>query len=451
MGPRYRYFSKPPTTVTVKLGDLIAQIPPEARTSLFDASRSLELPAENILQGPVPKIRLSQLALAAPEAFAKTDDVLLRLPIARLAVSYKFVNSQELIEDKPLPPLEPLISSEGSFIPEDFTPPIEDTPPDDFAPPIPEIVTPVPVAETLPPPTPFPPSFTPPAPASDPAKPQGKKVFSILPMFRRKEQPTAPGATVPTPPPAPAPVEARPRVEIPKPRTILPPITARVAEAAINPPPAPVFTPEPLVETPQPEAEIPPFAPIEEAPLPPAAEIETPAAEPEAPAPSEAVWVETEHLHKSEPNPSAEIPDQDGLQSVFMTEEYLSLERVIELSGGLPGIKSCVLSQGRAILGTHNAPDNIDLVSLSANAVEMLQAMRQSAARMGVGAVPAVTIHSDKGPITFFHQEDLCLLVMHKDRGFVPGVREKLQQVVRELSRANLTLPVAPAKPSLGE
>jgi predicted regulator of Ras-like GTPase activity (Roadblock/LC7/MglB family) len=165
----------------------------------------------------------------------------------------------------------------------------------------------------------------------------------------------------------------------------------------------------------------------------------------------EAILVETEHLPKSESKRSAEIPDQDALQALFMTEEFLSVDRVVELCGSLPGIKSCVLAHGSAVLGSDNVPESIDLVSLSAHALEMLAAMRQSAARMGIGAVPAVTIHSEKGPITFFHQDDLCLLVMHKDRGFVPGVREKLQQVVEHLSEANLALPVGASRPALAQ
>ena len=155
-----------------------------------------------------------------------------------------------------------------------------------------------------------------------------------------------------------------------------------------------------------------------------------------------------EHLPKAEPRHAAEIPDQDGLQAIFMTEEFLSVNRVVELCGGLPGIRSCVLAHGAAVVASCNVPESIDLVSLSAHALEMLTAMRQSAAQMGIGAVPAVTIHSEKGPITFFHQNDLCLLVLHKDRGFVPGVREKLQQVVVQLSRANIALPVT-ARPAL--
>jgi predicted regulator of Ras-like GTPase activity (Roadblock/LC7/MglB family) len=156
-----------------------------------------------------------------------------------------------------------------------------------------------------------------------------------------------------------------------------------------------------------------------------------------------------EPLPKVGLKPAVEIPDQDSLQSIFMTEEFLSVDRVVELCGGLPGIKSCVLAHEAAVVASHKVPESIDLVSLSAHALEMLAAMRQSAAQMGIGAVPAVTIHSEKGPITFFQQSDLCLLVLHKDRGFVPGVREKLQQVVERLSHANFTLPMNASRPAL--
>jgi predicted regulator of Ras-like GTPase activity (Roadblock/LC7/MglB family) len=112
-----------------------------------------------------------------------------------------------------------------------------------------------------------------------------------------------------------------------------------------------------------------------------------------------------------------------------------------------------MLSHGSTVIAAHNTPDSVDIVSLSAHALEMLKAMRASSAKMGIGAVPAVTVHSEKGPITFFHQDDLCLLVLHKDRGFVPGVREKLQFVMDELSKAKLPLRLGdgPGKKLLGK
>lgn len=314
------------------------------------------------------------------------------------------------------------------------------------------------------PPAPTAPLVPPPAPRVSPL-PQERKSRPFFPMFRRKEQPESP-ATPPPPPAGAAPVPEAPkntgRIEIPRPKsTFLPrPKPAGLTPIATPAPeaPAPVAVPRHVAvapPAPPPEPIMPP-PPVE----PPAAVVEpeliaepAPAADflPEPPAPpeTEAVYVETEHLPRESDTPPPEIPEQDSLQAVFMTEEFLTVERVVELCGGLPGVTSCVLSRGAGVVASHHVPENFDLVSLSAHALEMLSAMRASAAKMGVGAVPAVTIHSAKGPITFFQQEDLCLLVLHKDRGFIPGVREKLQRVIEELSRANLPLPVGQPRPAI--
>jgi predicted regulator of Ras-like GTPase activity (Roadblock/LC7/MglB family) len=338
-----------------------------------------------------------------------------------------------------------------------------------------------------------------------------RKPFSLFPLFRRKEPvDTKPPVALP-PPPTPPATRGRIEIPKPKRRTMaitLPPRDPEAAEAAkaagpspeVQPPapPPPVIPPPPVAEKPPaaPEAPRIPLPPVlktepVEAPGPrpeppkpaPVADAAPPVAKPSEPAPvapvaaiqpelpqspaapkppepqppvkesgkaveavlePAAVLVETEHW----PKPKTDLPEQDALQAIFLTEEFLSVDRVVELCGGLPGITSCVLSHGATVIASHNTPDSVDIVSLSAHALEMLKAMRGSAAKMGIGAVPAVTVHSEKGPITFFHQDDLCLLVLHKDRGFVPGVREKLQQVVNELGRAQLPVPVG--KKALG-
>ena len=38
-------------------------------------------------------------------------------------------------------------------------------------------------------------------------------------------------------------------------------------------------------------------------------------------------------------------------------------------------------------------------------------------------------------PCSFLMHDDICLAVRHANRGFMPGVREKLEIVVRELAR----------------
>jgi hypothetical protein len=140
----------------------------------------------------------------------------------------------------------------------------------------------------------------------------------------------------------------------------------------------------------------------------------------------------------------SEIPDQHALQALFMTDENLSTGRVVELCGGLPGIQSCVLTSENQVVASHNIPDGLDIVSLSSNAAAMLRAMHDASAGMGIGEIPAVTLHTARGPLSIFQKEHLAMLVFHGDRGFVPGVREKMTAALTELTRAPLALP-APA------
>jgi len=465
-GPRYRYFSTPPTTVSLCLADLASQIPEAARLPAFDTEHSVELPCEEVFTGPAPKLPLSRLAEIAGEhvCIDGVPDVPIRLPVAQLALAYRFVNGREVLKEEPqseemgpkpekspntpeefAPKAEAPKSTEGSVEPkEDFTSPKGEAATG-------ELKSPAAVVEA----SVAPPAVTAPEPgAVTPAvdtklSPEEAKASDTLPPSQEAplEQENPPAAvresTLAAQPKPPAP-------EVWRPIAMFPIFRRKVAEPQVKPPVAPL---RPLVEIRKPRA---PFVPLEFSAKPvqeatPKTELVDLAVKEPAPAAhqSDAVLVETEHLPKSEPKRPVEILDQDALQAVFMTEEILSVDRVVELCGGLPGIKSCVLAQGAAVLASHNVPESIDLVSLSAHALEMLAAMRQSAARMGVGAVPAVTIHAEKGPITFLHQDDLCLLVMHKDRGFVPGVREKLQLVVEHLSQANPALPAGTSRPVL--
>jgi hypothetical protein len=137
----------------------------------------------------------------------------------------------------------------------------------------------------------------------------------------------------------------------------------------------------------------------------------------------------------------SDIPDQHPLQALFMTDENLSTGRVVELCGGLPGIQSCVLTSENQVMASHNIPEGLDIVSLSSNAAAMLRAMHDASAGMGIGEIPAVTLHTARGPLSIFQKEHLAMLVFHGDRGFVPGVREKMTAALTELTRAPLALP----------
>jgi hypothetical protein len=143
------------------------------------------------------------------------------------------------------------------------------------------------------------------------------------------------------------------------------------------------------------------------------------------------------------PNAAAEsdLPDQNALQALFMTDENLNTGRVVELCGGLPGIQSCVLTSENQVVASHNTPEGLDIVSLSSNAAAMLRAMHDASAGMGIGDIPTVTLHTARGQLSIFQKEHLAMLVFHGDRGFVPGVREKMTSALTELTHAPLALP----------
>lgn len=148
-------------------------------------------------------------------------------------------------------------------------------------------------------------------------------------------------------------------------------------------------------------------------------------------------------------DPQDQFAEPSTLQALFMTEEKLTLEGVMALSGQLPGLKACVLAHGDQVVCSSSVPAGVDLKSLSTQATTMLAQIRESSSKMGLGAVPAITLHAEQGVLSFLYHGELCLLVLHADRGFVPGVRERLQEMLGYLSNAKALPSGASAQPSL--
>jgi predicted regulator of Ras-like GTPase activity (Roadblock/LC7/MglB family) len=148
-------------------------------------------------------------------------------------------------------------------------------------------------------------------------------------------------------------------------------------------------------------------------------------------------------------DPQDPLADPTALQSLFMTEEKLTLERVIFLAGQLPGLRACVLAHGDQVVSASNIPEGIDLRTLSREAMTMLSQLRDSSATMGLGGVPAITLHGEQGVLSFLYQGKICLLVLHADRGFLPGVRERLQEMLGHLSSAKSVLESHNTQPNL--
>lgn len=448
-GPSYRYWFTPPEFVTLKVSDIAELVPAANWKSQPSSFATVRLPAAAVFGTNSPRVSLRLLAEVLP-AHVSASEGFIRLPAAKLARVYTMVENREEIARPPEP--EPVLpEDQAEVVPEPEKPTVVPPPEKDIVPEPPKVVEPAPVVAKVEPPVAQPEvpqkadapekiaETVPPEavqvveaekpvevlPAPEPEKP--KRAFSLAGLFRRREPERVPEAerapeATPTPKEV-LPVE--PRVEVVEPLPEPPAQPAVVLEAAVVEPAPADPAPPPVTVTPVVESE--------------------PAGEPELEvhsAPVESV-PELRVMGSSASETSArEIPDQEPLQGLFLTEEILTVPRVIELCGGLPGINSCVLTHGTVVVASHNVPAGVDLVSMSAHASDMLQAMRASSARMGVGSVPAVTLHTEKGVISFFNRDDLTMLVFHRDRGFVPGVREKMASVLGELSKARLTLPV---------
>jgi len=138
--------------------------------------------------------------------------------------------------------------------------------------------------------------------------------------------------------------------------------------------------------------------------------------------------------------PPEALASQAALQALFMTEETLTVQGVVSRAAALPGLRACVLARGDMVLCTSDSPAGSELRTLSGQAMTLLTGIRASSVGMGLGTVPAVTLHADGGALSILQEGDLCLLVMHAGRGFLPGVRERLQELIHHLP-GTLALP----------
>jgi len=388
--PRYRYYDEAPVTVTLPAVELMARLPGEFSRGGSPGDRSIEIPCGDLLVGNTPRIALSRLQELAPDLVqipeGRDPAEKITLPPGWVALYFKMVTRRE-----ELPPEV-----------------VARTAPDEDAPEIPK-------------------------------KPD--ETASTVKIVEK--------ADTSLPVPGSADAESSQSTAIPA--------AAVLAEAAPEPPPS-SSSEKPCDALPPPPSKdgagkrglfgrLPIFRrnTPEEFPL------EKPTATPRSGSglagkdaslkddPAHPAALTLERLWKIDAQD--QLADPAGLQALFMTEEKLTLEKVIGMAGELPGLRACVLAHGDQVVCASNTVAGVDLRTLSKQAMTMLGQIRESSAQMGLGAVPAVTLHAEQGVLSFLHKGELCLLVLHTDRGFVPGVRERLQEMLGHLADARPALP----------
>jgi hypothetical protein len=123
------------------------------------------------------------------------------------------------------------------------------------------------------------------------------------------------------------------------------------------------------------------------------------------------------------------------LQALLMTDEALDYPKVLNQLNQLPGLTSCQLNRddGRKLAG--GARDAKQEAAISAIVPNLFKTLDSHTQEMGLEPLETVTFTCGKDQLSAFVQDHLCLTVLHDNRPFRPGIREKIQAVVRHLAR----------------
>ena len=133
----------------------------------------------------------------------------------------------------------------------------------------------------------------------------------------------------------------------------------------------------------------------------------------------------TSPAHKPAPNFSA-------VQSVFLTEEALDLNKVVQKVGELPGIKSALFFAADGSL--EGEPEKL---GLSQSSVQLLSSLThevgQRVETLGFGQIETITLGWKRELVSVFTRGESGFVIRHEKRPFKPGVREKICLVLGHL------------------
>jgi hypothetical protein len=140
------------------------------------------------------------------------------------------------------------------------------------------------------------------------------------------------------------------------------------------------------------------------------------------------------------PEPKDEAPriavenDSKRLQAIFLTDEPLDLVKTIQNVAGLPGLKSCLLSttEGLKLAGSFGDPEQEKAISTLLP--ELFDWTGSKLEALRAGTLETITFYYGLHQLSTFVRGKLCLTVIHDNRPFKPGVREKIRTVLNELA-----------------
>ena len=134
---------------------------------------------------------------------------------------------------------------------------------------------------------------------------------------------------------------------------------------------------------------------------------------------------------------AAETGETSALQSLFMTEDELTIETIAGLVAALPGLEGCAAGSRDAVAISGRVPKDFPSSELAGAASELFSAADGAGSRLGLGTAAACTVYYGGGAASFIARGHVRLCVFHRgSRGFLPGVREKLDAVASEMAKS---------------
>jgi hypothetical protein len=137
----------------------------------------------------------------------------------------------------------------------------------------------------------------------------------------------------------------------------------------------------------------------------------------------------------SEEKPAGEQkpePNFSALQSVFLTDEPLDLNKVVQKVGEFPGIHSALFFAADGSL--EGEPEKL---GLNQSTVQLLSSLThevgQRVENLGFGQIETVTLGWKRELVSVFTRGESGFLVRHEKRPFKPGVREKICLVLSHI------------------
>jgi hypothetical protein len=145
-----------------------------------------------------------------------------------------------------------------------------------------------------------------------------------------------------------------------------------------------------------------------------------------------------------EPTKIVVASESERLQALFMTDEPLDLAKTINKVADLPGLRSCILNTADGFKLAGNLGDPGKEKAISELLPEVFQKTRSKIKELNAGLLETITLCYGTEQLSTFMQGNLCLTVIHDNRPFKPGVREKVQSVISELATLKGSLTEKP-------